>query len=60
MNKKRPGRPSKEPTKVINIPVNKIDIVQKILGREIAANQQAIVRVRVPVKVEKQIKEAIK
>lgn len=57
---KRPGRPKKEPTKVINIPTDKIAIVEKILGRSIGENQKPIIRVRVPITVEKQIRKAIK
>lgn len=58
-NPKRPGRPKKEPTKVINIPTDKIKAVEKILGRSIGENQKPIIRVRVPVKVEKQIRKAL-
>lgn len=44
----KPGRPAKEPTTVISVPVNRIKAVERALGREIAVNQVAIVKVRIP------------
>lgn len=45
---KKAGRPKKEPTTVIAIPMNRLAAVSKILGREVAANQMPIVKVRIP------------
>lgn len=42
------GRPKQPPTTVMHIPVSKIPMVEKLLKREIAVNQEATVNVRVP------------
>lgn len=42
------GRPSKAPTVVIRVPVDKIPAVERALGRPVAENQTPHVNVRVP------------
>lgn len=54
------ARPKKDPSEVIGIPLDKIKIVEKILGREVANNQTPIVKVRVPVAMVDKIRKAIK
>lgn len=39
------ARPKKDPSEVIGIPLDKIKIVEKILGREVANNQKALLYV---------------
>jgi len=57
---KKPGRPKKEPTKVIAIPTDKIDAVEGALGRKVAPNQTPIVKIRVPVSEIPKIRKAMK
>lgn len=54
------GRPKKEPSVVIGIPVDKIAEVEKILKRKLAVNQTPIVKVRVPAGEVDKIRKAIK
>lgn len=54
------GRPKKEPSIVIGIPVDKVAAVEKLLGRKLAGNQTPIVKVRVPVKQVAKIRKAIR
>lgn len=54
------GRPKKDPSVVIGIPVDKIADVEKILKRKLAANQTPIVKVRVPAADVEKIRKAIK
>lgn len=54
------GRPRKEPTTVIGIPVNKLAKVEKILGRKLAGNQTPIVKVRVALADVAKIRKAIR
>jgi hypothetical protein len=54
------GRPFKEPSTVIGIPVDKVAKVEKILGRKLAVNQTPIVKVRVPTADVEKIRKAIK
>lgn len=43
------ARPTKEPSKVIAIPIDKIDAVRALLGKPVAPNQTAVVKIRVPI-----------
>ena len=61
MTSKRPvGRPDKEPTTLIAVPVDKIGIVEKILKRPVAENQTPIVKVRVPKALVETIRNRLK
>jgi len=58
---RKPGRPAGEPTTVMRVPVDKIDVVEKILGRnDLAASQTAHIMLRVPTSKVKTIRKAIK
>lgn len=54
------GRLKKEPTTVIRIPTDKISIVEKMLGRELAKDQTPHVMIRVPIKMIGKVRKAIK
>lgn len=54
------ARSKKEETKIIGIPVDKIEIVEKLLGRSLATKQTPIVKIRVPKSMIKKIRELIK
>lgn len=54
------GRPKKEPTKLIAVPVNKIATVAEVLGRPIKMKQTPIVKIRVPVSDIERVREALK
>lgn len=56
---RRPGRPAGEPTTVIRVPVDKISVVEKILGRDDLAATGATIAVRVPTSKVKTIRKAI-
>lgn len=47
-------------TTLINIPTDKIKVVERILGKKIAENQVPYVRVRVPEKLVKKIRKEIR
>lgn len=53
------GRPKKPQTVLIQIPVDKIKEVEKILGHSVARNQTPAVKVRVPRTIVAEIREAI-
>lgn len=53
------GRPRKEPTTVIGIPVDKLAAVEKLLGRKLATKQTPIVKVRVLVADVAKIRKAV-
>ena len=54
------GRPSKQPTTVISVPVDRIAAVERALGRPIATAQTPIIKVRIPVALVGQIRKVIK
>ncbi len=56
---KLPGRPKKEPTQIIRVPVDRVAVVEKILGRSIVENQTPHVMIRVPSKDVEKIRKAI-
>lgn len=58
-NKIPVGRPRKEPTTVISVPVDCIPVVEKALGREIAGDQVAIVKIRIPDSIVDKIRKII-
>ena len=53
------GRPRKEPSIVIGVPVDRLEQVEEILGRKIAVNQVPIIKVRVPVSAVDKIRKAL-
>lgn len=60
MKKNKRGRPKKEPTVVIRVPVEKLDILEEMLGRPLARDQDATVHIRIPVRLVDEVKERIK
>lgn len=46
-------------SKIMNIPVDRLSKVEKLLGRTLAENQVATVRVRVPVEKIEQVRKII-
>lgn len=44
---KKPGRPAKQPTIIISVPVDCVKAVRAALGRPVAPRQVAIVKIRV-------------
>lgn len=58
---RKPGRPIGEPTTVMRVPVDKLPVVEKILGRDdLAGRQVAHVMLRVPKNKVNAIRKAIK
>lgn len=54
------ARPSKPPSQIIAIPVDKVAKVEAILGRKLAMNQTPIIKIRVPTADVERIRKAIK
>lgn len=53
------ARPSKEPSKVIAIPIDRIEAVRTLLGRPVAPNQTPIVKIRVPISQVDSVRQCI-
>lgn len=54
------GRPETPPSRIINVPINKISAVEDALGRTLVIKQIPTVKIRVAEKDVKKIRKALK
>lgn len=57
---KQLGRPKKPESVIIRVPVDRVNVVERLLGYPVAMNQKPHVMVRVPKKDVVKIRKAIK